>query len=900
MNEPVSIRLFAIMARLLPPSFRREFADELCAAFADQDRGTADGRSRFWFREVGGLLLTALREYRELLIGRRPRRPKRPAEPEFPKRSKEMMASVRKDVTYAFRMMLKTPVVTVIAVISLALGVAANTMIFSLVNSWLLRPLPYPDADRIVMVWENDFTDSDDTDAVSPANFFDWQEQSGSLDQWIAAGFRQANLTGIDQPRQLSVASVTPGFFDLLGSKPILGRTFRADEGGDEDAPVVVLNETLWRNQFGDSPDIVGQSITLDGAGYTVVGVVPETFDFLLGTVSMWIAEDFTDQRHERDTRSLVVTARLSAGVSVSQVQTEMSAIAGRLSELYPETNTDRGVNIETLREQFPGPTDRALISILMGVVFLVLLIACANIASLLLAKTDARQKEIAVRTALGAGKTRLVRQLLTESIVTAAIAGGFGILMSVWAVGLLTTALPPEIPSIYMPSLDLPTLGFALLASLFAGITFGLSPAVHAASGGTRSHLLEGGRGGTSGKKKKRLRGLFVMAEFAMALAVLTGAAALTDLFHSRLAVDAGFNPDRLLSVELMLPEHKYEDDAAVVAFVDAAGRELDELPGSEGWSFMNVLPRTRSIPTSEFTIDGHLTEESEERTTTWLSVSPQYLRTMNIALMGGRDFRTSDRADAPPVVMVNQRFADQFFDGQDLIGRRITIQEQSREIVGVVKNIAQTRLTGLTPRAPSVYFPLAQRPTRSLRLVARAAADPAQLTGAIQNAVWAVDAEQPIAAVQTVDEYIERQLAGPNLMTQILYVVGFLALALAAIGIYGVMAYSVSQQTNEIGIRMALGANPRDVLTRVTKQGLVLAGVGLLMGIPLAAVLTRLINKMGEAASSEGLGTVMTVAVGPMVGVVMVLAGVGVIACYLPARRATKIDPIVALQQE
>ncbi len=313
-----------------------------------------------------------------------------------------------------------------------------------------------------------------------------------------------------------------------------------------------------------------------------------------------------------------------------------------------------------------------------------------------------------------------------------------------------------------------------------------------------------------------------------------------------------------------------------------------------------MNVLPRTRSIPTSEFTVDGHLTEEGEEPTTTWLSVSPQYFRTMDITLMGGRDFRTSDRADAPPVVMVNQRFVDQFFDGQDPVGRRITIQEQSREIVGMVHNIAQTRLTGITPRAPSVYFPLAQRPTRRLRLVARAAADPVQLTGPIQNAVWAVDSEQPIAAVQTIDEYIERQLAGPNLMTQVLYAVGFLALALAAIGIYGVMAYSVSQQTNEIGIRMALGAKPRDVLTRVSKQGLMLAGACLLMGIPLATVLTRLINKMGEAASSEGLGGITGVAVGPMVAVGAVLAGVGVIACYLPARRATKIDPIVALQQE
>jgi putative ABC transport system permease protein len=901
--------LFAAAARLvLPRAFHREFAPELQTAFADQYRHAlgqprSAGMTRFWLREIGGLFATSGREYRDAVVAaRRPRRRSRNQSPS-PKRNRDMIGTFRKDLVYAFRMIVKTPVVSAIAVLSLALGVAANTTIFSIVNTWLLRPLPYPEADRLVMVWENDRNDSDDQDAVRYANFFDWREQATSFDSWIATDFGVANLTGLERPEQVTLANVTPNFFSLIGSDPMMGRTFLPDEGGTEDAPVAVLSETLWKNRFGAEADIIGKTMTLNDRTYTVVGVMPETFDFILGTVGLWIADDFESRRTNREDHQMLVTARLELGVSAAQAQNEMAAIGARLEEMYPETNTDYGVNVMTLREQFPGRTDRGLIQILMAVVFLVLLIACVNIASLLMAKTDARQKELAMRVALGAGKGRLVRQLLTESVVLALLAGALGVVLSFWGVAALVEAMPDQLPGSFTPRLDGTVLGFAIVASVLSGLTFGITPAMQAVSGNLRSALVDGSRGGTATRKKKRLRAAFVMAEFAMAFTILIGAAVLTDLFDRRLDIDPGFDVQNLLTMQLVLPEYKYGDEAEQVLFVDELERQLEGLPGASSYALANVLPRTRGLPFTEFTIDGQLDEENEEPETSWLTVNTTYFASLGIALRAGRSFTEADRAEAPLVVMVNQRMVERFFDGESPVGRRITIQDESREIVGVVNNIAQTRLAGLEPTFPAVYFPMAQRPARGMRMVLRAPGDPLVLAGAAQDAVWQVDSDQPIALVQTMDQHIEAELAGPTIMSQILFFVGFLALALAAIGIYGVMAYSVSQQTGEIGIRMALGAKPRQVLTRVTRQGATLAGMGLLLGVPLAALVVFFIGSVVSTASADGLqvseaSRVATVT--PLVSVSLILAAVGLIACYLPARRATKIDPMVALTAE
>ena len=392
-----------------------------------------------------------------------------------------MINTLRQDLIYSIRMIVKTPVVTGIAVLSLAIAVAANTSIFSVLNSWLLRPLPYPDAERLVMVWENDRNDSDDSDGATVANYFDWREQSNSFEALIAAEFSSANLTGMERPEQLRVSHVTPDFLRVLAAEPLIGRTFREDEGGPEDTPVAVIGESLWRDRFAGDNAVLNQTMMLDGRAYTIVGVMPETFDFLVGSVKIWVADTFESRRTDRTVHTLVVTGRLRGGVTPAQAQNEMTSIASRLEEQYPETNEGWGVNVETLKEQFPGDTDRGLIQILMTVVFLVLLIACVNIANLLLAKTDSRQKEIAVRMALGAGKGRIVRQLLTEAVVLALIAGSLGTVLSIWGVAFLAQVFPDEVPGAFLPRIDAAVVTFSILASVFAGLTFGIAPATQA-----------------------------------------------------------------------------------------------------------------------------------------------------------------------------------------------------------------------------------------------------------------------------------------------------------------------------------------------------------------------------------------------------------------------------------
>jgi putative ABC transport system permease protein len=808
------------------------------------------------------------------------------------------MTSILQDIAYALRMIRKTPGITAIAIVSLALGVAANTSIFSVLNSWLLRPLPYPDVDRLVLVWEVNRNDTDAFDGATPADFFDWREQSTSFDALIAANFTLANMTGLDRPEQLTVAEVTPNFFDVLGARPLLGRAFQSDEGGSEDTPVAIIGERLWRNRFGADEKVIGQTVTLDGVTHSVVGVIPETFDFLLGTVSMWTASDFEARRDDRLNRALNVTGRLRPGVPFAQAQSEMTALAARIEDLHPATHADWTVNRQTVRESFPGESDRGLITILTSVVFMVLLVACINIASLMLAKTDARHREIAVRIALGAGKRRLVRQLLTESVVLALIAGTLGTILSVWGVGLLAQAVPEEIPAIFTPRFDGTVLAFSLAASVFAGLTFGLTPALQAVGGQLRSALVDGTRGGTATKKKKRLRAAFVMAEFAMALTILIGAGVLTDVFARRLRIDPGFESTNLLTMELTLPEHKYGDDGKIVAFIDRLRDDLGRVPGVSDYALMNVLPRTRRLPSTPFTIDGQLIEEDEEPTTSWLSVSPDYVRAMQISLQSGRAFSEGDRADAPLVIMVNRAMAERFFEGGDPIGRRITVNAASREIVGVVNNIAQRRLTGLEPVRPAVYFPMAQRPVRRMNVALRTATEPLQIAATAHDVVWNIDPDQPVTAVQTMNEHMAAQIAGPTMMAQILFFVGGLALALAAIGIYGVMSYTVSQQTTEIGLRMALGANPLQVLGAVTRQGIRLAGFGLLIGTPMAAFTVRFIGSTLD--TDTGIRAAEGITAHPIVVVSAVLVSVGLIASYLPARRATKIDPVRALQYE
>jgi putative ABC transport system permease protein len=810
-----------------------------------------------------------------------------------------MFSTLRSDLAYAARMILKTPVVTLIAIVSLAVGVAANTSIFSILHSWMLRPLPYANADRMVLVYEDDRNDADDVDPVAAANFFDWRERATSFDTWIVSNFRQRSLTGIDQPQRLLASNVTPNYFTALGQEPMLGRTFLPDEGRPSSPPVVVVGETVWRNFFGADSGLVGSTILLNGTAHTVVGVVEETFDFILGGVQAWIPTTFEDVRDDRQTRGLTVTAWRARDVTLEQARSEMAVIASRLEEEYPATNEDWGVTVRPIREQFPQSTDRGLITVLMAVVLMAMLIACANVASLLLAKTEARHKELAVRSALGAGKGRIVRQLLTESVLLALVAGTVGMVASIWGVRALASAIPAQLPRVFLPAFDGGVMVFGIVLSVVAGLTFGVAPSLQAFSSDLLTALTYTTRGGSATKSKKRLRAAFVMVEFAMALTILIAAAVLTDVFRTTLQIEPGYEAENLLTMEITLPQHKYADAPALGRFFDDVQRELRTLPGVRGLAFMNELPRTFGIPSTRFTIDGQPVEPNEAPQVGWLSINAAYLATMEIPLRDGRMFTDADRAEAPLVVMVNQRFVDRFFEDDEPVGRYITVRGESRQIIGVASDIAQTRLAGLEPIQPAVYYPVPQVPIRTMLVAIRTEGDPYEVAAPAQRAVWSVDPDQPIAAVQTLDEYIETQMAAMDVLSGLMFMIGFVALALAAIGIYGVMAYSVTQQTGEIGLRMALGAKPMQVLTRITRQGAGLAGAGIVIGTPLAIVVTRMIA--GLPVDIPGASTELNSnAIMSIVTVSVILTGVGLIACVLPARRATRIDPVAALREE
>ncbi|MEM7356326.1 MAG: ADOP family duplicated permease, partial [Acidobacteriota bacterium] len=697
----------------------------------------------------------------------------------------------------------------------------------------------------------------------------------------------------------------------VLGAQPLQGRAFHSDEGRQGAAPVAVISESLWRGRLGATEAILGMDLMLDDEPHTVVGVMPEAFDFLLGTVELWVPADFTDEREERADRSLIVTGRLARDISIVQAQDEMSAIAARLEARFPETNEGWEVELQAVDSVFPGKTDTRLAQILMVVVVMVLLVACVNVASLLLAKSDARHKEVAVRVALGAGKGRLLRQMLTESVLMALLAGALGAFLSIWGVRGVAGSMPDMMPTFYAPSLDAAVLSFCLLISLLAGLTFGISPALQALRGSLLAPLLDSQRGTTSSREKKRMLSTFVVAEFALALTILIGAAVMSDIFHQALDIDPGFDSENLLTLQLELPEHRFADEDATRQFTERLGEALEGVGGTSATTLVSDLPRTRNLSFTELLVDGQPMERNEAPQTSWLAIRPGYFQAMGVDLLDGRGFATSDDADAAPVIVVNQELVDRHLGAADAetgrantspIGRRLTVQGASREIIGVVANVTQGRMAGLEPLEPAVYFPLAQQPVRRLHAMVRATAgDPYALTAPIQQAIWQLDPAQPISQVKTVDEHVAAELAGPTMISQVLFFVGVLALVLAAMGIFGVMTFSVSQQTGEIGLRMALGARPGQILGRVTRQGARLAGIGLFLGIPASAGVVALVASLFEAAASDGLTAATTqIPLQPILEVGGLLAVVGLLACYLPARRATRIDPVSALQSD
>jgi putative ABC transport system permease protein len=654
-----------------------------------------------------------------------------------------------------------------------------------------------------------------------------------------------------------------------------------------------VLAHSFWESYFGEDDRVLGSTIQLDGEPHTVIGVMPEDFDFSPANVDAYRPTDWSERREDREP-SLIVLGRLRPGASREGADAELSSIAAELAREYPEANEGYSARAQGLRDWFPGSTDQMLMRILMTVAGFVLLIACANIANLMLARAEERQREVAVRTAMGAGRWRILRQLLTESVLLALVGGALGTLLSVYSIHWVAGFMPAMMPRSFMPELDGAVLVFTLAISVLAGMVFGIVPAVHSFGDDIRDSLGENSRGGTATRKRNRLRSAFVVAELAAALALLVGSGVLMKTFDELIMQNPGFEVEGLLTAQVTASKNAYPEERDVLRLCENIQRRLEEIPAVESIAVMVDLPRSRSRTRGEFTIDGRpQPRHNEEPRTDWQSVNPGYFEALGVPILAGRALSSTDREDTMAVAVANEIFVETFFPGEDPIGKQITLDGASRRIVGVARNVFQTRMPeegGELP--PLVYVPFAQHPSRSMSFAMRVAKEPAGLAPEVRKAVWNVDPELPVSSVQTLNQHIESELAGPRVISIVLATFGSVALLLSAIGIYGVMAHSVAQRTREIGIRMALGALQKDVVKLVTRQGMWLAALGLLLGAPMAYALTRMIS---SALSEISLVDTRLVSV-----VVVALLTVAFVATYLPARRAARIAPVRALQVE
>jgi putative ABC transport system permease protein len=802
------------------------------------------------------------------------------------------------DLRYGARMLVKKPGFTFVAIITLALGIGANTAIFSVVNAVLLRPLPYPQAERIVQVWETDRATNFFQDPVSPYCFADWKEQSRGFEHLAAYEYEWYALTGSGEPERVVGAKVSSSFLSVLGVGPALGRDFHPEEETPGQHRVVLVGHGLWQRRLGADPKIIGQTITLSDETFTVIGVMPQGFQFPR-SVELWSPLAIDRNRVTRGSHYLFAIGRLKPDVTLTATQTEMDAIARRLEEQYPSNNKDVGVNVVSLHEQLVGKVERRL-WILLGAVGLVLLIACANVANLFLARAAARHKETAIRLTLGASRWRLVRQFLTESVLLAVLGGGLGVLLALWGIDLLVAANPGDLPRVREIALDRSVFGFTTLVSLVTGGIFGLAPALQATKPNLHDALKEGGRASTGGAGRQRLRSLFVVSEIALALVLSIGAGLLIQSFLRLQNVNPGFNAKNALTMHISLAEAKYGGPHQQTAYFQQVLERLEAIPGVEAVGAVNDLPFSGSRTGSSFSIPGRTQAPGERWAADFRQVSPGYFKAMRIPLLKGRTFSEADAKEAPGVVIINQAMARRFWPNEDPLGQRFELsspQERKmyggtvlREIVGIVGDIRHERLDGQL--APEMYVPYLQLPRSGMSLVVRGVGDSEKLIPAIRTAVYSVDRDQPIANLAMLERRLARSVATERLNTVLLGIFAALALVLAAVGIYGVMSYSVTQRTHEIGVRMALGAQAADVLKLVVGQGMVLALIGVSVGLASALALTRVLaNLLFGVTATDPL---------TFAGISCLLVLVALAASYIPARRASRVDPMIAIRYE
>jgi putative ABC transport system permease protein len=807
------------------------------------------------------------------------------------------METFMHDIRFGIRMLAKKPMFSIIAVITLALGIGANTAIFSVVNGVLLRPLPFKEPDRLMMIRETKLPQFPEF-SVAPGNFLDWRKQNTVFERLVAYKGSSLNLIGTGDPERLRALNVTEGFFAMLGAQPQLGRDFLAEEDQVGHNNVVILSYGLWQRRFSGDPKILNQTITLNRQAYTVIGVMPATFHFGSGEneLDLWTPMAFTEeQAQNHGGHGLVAIGQLKPGVTVDQARAEMSAIAGRLAAQYP-VDIGWDVKIMPLLEFSVRSIKPALLVLLVAVAF-VLLIACANVANLLLARAAGRQKEIATRTSLGASRWRIVRQLLTESLLLSLLGGALGLALAKWGMDLLLTLAPPDLPRLNNVSLDGRALAFTATITLLTGVIFGLVPALQSSKPNLNETMKDAGRGSTEGGRRQRIRSTLVVLEVATALVLLVGAGLMIKSFWQLQKVDPGFNPDNALTVQVSLPKTKYPQESQQVAFFQQLIERVATLPGVQSAGAGHVVPLSGNDFVLAFEIDGRPPlQPGVTQSTNYYSVSADYFKAMGIPLRRGRVFTERDIKDSPRVAVINETMAKKIFPDEDPIGKRITFDNRQKEnpewfeIVGIVGDVKQYGLDQVTTM--QTYEPYIQQTFPYMTLVVRTTGDPTNLNAAIRSEVLKLDKEQPTTNFKTLNEFFSISIAQQRFSVVLLGVFAVVALVLSAVGVYGVLSYAVTQRTHEIGIRVALGAGRRDVLRLVVGQGMLLTVSGVAGGLGAAFALTRLMASLLFGVTATDAVTFASVA--------SLLLAVALLACYIPARRATKVDPLVALRYE
>lgn len=811
------------------------------------------------------------------------------------------MESLLKDLRFGIRGLLKHPGFTAIVILTLAVGIGASTAIFTVVNSVMLRRLPYRTANRIVAIQE--LNPKGERTQSTAANFLDWRAQQTVFEQLAAIKTSNSNLNLPDQTERIDVAQTSANFFDVFGLDAQAGRLFIA---GDEQAghePIVVLSDRLWRRRFGADPGIIGKPITFDGKNYIAVGVAPAGFQYPDQTEAWFpplrLVPEFNvnvDPTQNRGMGYLTAIALLKPGVTVQPAATEMETITARLRQQYPDTNSRRFNRVVGLQDHLIGGSN-TMLWLLFGAVVFVLLIACANVANLLLASAAARSKEMAIRAALGASRMRVLRQLLTESAVLALAGGVLGLLLAFFGVAAIKGLLPQDFPRLTEIGIDWRVLGFTLLVSMLTAFLFGFAPALHISKADVQEAMKEGSRGNVGSARRTRLRHALIIAEVALSVVLLAGAGLLFRSFMRLQSVNVGFTPQQVLTARLSPSDPKFKTNADFVAFYDQLAERVRSLPGVQSVGLISNLP-LRKGPNARFRIDGRpILTPDKWAPASLRSVGQDYFRAMNIPIVQGRVFNDQDNDKVPLKLLVNQALVEKNFPGEDPIGKRLTFGATDKdkqpiwtEIVGVVANVRSVELK--EEAQPEVYFSMRQSPFPHNAIVIRSTVEPSSLTPALRQAVVEVDRTVPISEIQTMDHIVSESVTQPRFNLFLLGLFSAIALLLSAAGIYGVTAYSVTQRTQELGIRIALGAQVSDVLKMILGQGMVVITIGLVIGLAAAFALMRLMRSLLFGIGENDPLT--------FVAITLVLAAVALLACFIPARRAAKVDPLIALRAE